>query len=51
METLLATAFGCYVDIQRGKADQLTEAARAIFRAAEDQSALAADAMLVVICK
>lgn len=47
METLIATAFGRYVDLQRGEADQLTEAAAEIFRASEEQSSLSPDALLV----
>ena len=51
METLIATAFGRYVDLQRGEADQLTEAAAEIFRASEEQSSLSPDALLVPLCK
>ena len=51
METLIATSFGRYVDIQRGENDQLTEAADIIFRANDESSSFAADAMLVSLCK
>ena len=47
----MATAFGWYVDVQRGEADQLTEAAAEIVRALADQSSLSPDALLVLLCK
>ena len=51
METLIATAFGRYVDFQRGEANELTEAAAEIIRALADQSSLSPDALLVPLCK
>lgn len=36
METILATAFGRVIDIQRGESDQLTEAAAAVFSSAHE---------------
>ena len=38
METILAIAFGRVIDLQRGESDQLTEAASAIFRGAQEGS-------------
>ena len=51
METLIATAFGRYVDVQRGEADQITEAAGDIFRLSEEGAALSPDTVLVGVCK
>ena len=51
METLIATAFGRYVDLLRGEADQLTEAADKVFRSADEQSSLSPDALLVPLCE
>jgi cytochrome P450 len=49
METLIATAFGRYVAVQRGEADDITKAADAIFRATEESSAEAPDAVLATL--
>ena len=51
METLVATAFGRYVDIQKGEADQLTEAAATIFRMNDEESNISPDGLLVALCK
>ena len=51
METLIATAFGQYVNVQRGEADHLTKGAKAIFRSAEDGSVLSTDILEVVLCR
>ena len=51
LETLIATAFGRYVDLQRGEADQLTEAAAEFFRATLEESSFSPDALLVLLCK
>ena len=51
METLIATAFGRYVNIQRGEADQITQGANSIFRAAEDGSPNAPDVLMALLCK
>jgi thromboxane-A synthase len=49
METLIATAFGRYVNIQRGEADQITQGANSIFRAAEDGSPNAPDVLMALL--
>ena len=52
METLIATAFGRYVDIQRGEADQLTDAAAAIFKGLQEGDAkISPEALLVGLCE
>ena len=51
METLIATAFGRHVNIQRGEADQITQGANSIFRAAEDGSPNAPDVLMALLCK
>ena len=40
METILATAFGCTVDVQGGESDQMVEAAYYLFRLCEERSSL-----------
>ena len=40
METILATAFGCTVDVQGGESDQLVEAAYYVSRLCEERSSL-----------
>ena len=51
METLIATAFGRYVNIQRGEADQLTDAANVVFRASGEGSPQAPDILIATLCK
>ena len=51
METMIATAFGRYVNIQRGEADQLTEAANTVFRSSEEGSPEAPDLLRAILCK
>ena len=50
LETLLATAFGRYVAVQKGEANQLTKAAGDIFRLNEDGHALSPDTLLLALC-
>ena len=38
MEVILAVAFGRVVNVQRGEADKLTEAAQTIFAGAQEKS-------------
>lgn len=47
METILASAFGCQVDIQRGEADQLTKAAKYVFEQLKEGQ-FSRDAVVVV---
>ena len=51
METLIATAFGRYVDVQRGEADQITQCAYNILRANNDGSQQSPDVMLTILCE
>ena len=39
METILATAFGCAVNVQGGESNELTEAANIIFQSQNEGSA------------
>ena len=51
METIIATAFGQYVNVQRGEADHLTKGAMAIFHSAKDDSMLSVDISVALLCK
>ena len=51
MESLITTAFGQYVNVQRGEADHLTKGATAIIRSAEDGSVLSNNIITAVLCK
>ena len=51
METLIATAFGRFVNIQRGEADQITQGANVLFRANEEGSPQAPDLLIAILCK
>ena len=51
METLMATAFGQDVAVQRGEGDQVSKAADTVFRAAEEGSALSVDVLGLILCE
>lgn len=51
METLMATAFGQDVAVQRGEGDQVTKAANTVFRAAEEGSAISLEFLTFILCK
>ena len=51
METILATAFGRVVDIQRGESDDMTAAANNQFRQLEEGKATSAEFLLVLMSK
>ena len=51
METILATAFGRKIDIQRGESDKLTEAAATIFSDTHEQKKSSAVFILVILSK
>ena len=51
METLIATAFGRYVNLQRGEADLITEDAKELFSATHEEAALSPDTLLVCLCR
>jgi thromboxane-A synthase len=47
LETLIATAFGRYVNLQRGEADQLTEAASTVFHESTEGASLEPFVLLI----
>ena len=51
METILATAFGRIVNIQRGESDELTKAANDLFRRAEEGNLTSRGSLVVLISK
>lgn len=51
METILATAFGRTVNVQRGESDQIVEAAYYIFRLSEEGSSFSIAILLPLISK
>jgi cytochrome P450 len=48
-ESLIATAFGRYVNLQRGEADQITEDARGVIQSSEDEATLSPDTLLICL--
>ncbi len=51
METILATAFGRVVNIQRGEADELTKAAHDLFRRAEEGQSTSRGSIVLLTSK
>jgi hypothetical protein len=51
METILATALGCAVNVQGGESDELTKAANIIFRSLDEGSATNFHLMIVLSSK
>ena len=51
METILATAFGCVVNIQRGESHQLLEAASTVFKVAEEGKKMSKFFITMLLCK
>ena len=51
MELLIATAFGRYVNLQRGEADTITENARKVLTLGQEEAALSPDTMLACLCR
>ena len=49
METILATAFGRTVNVQRGESDQIVEAAYYIFRLSEEGSSFSIAVLLPLL--
>ena len=49
METILVTAFGRVINLQCGEANQLTQAAAAMFGAAHEDQGLPVDAIMVIL--
>ena len=49
METILATAFGRVINLQRGEANQLTQAAAAVFGGVQEDQGLPLDAITVIL--
>jgi len=51
METILATAFGRVIDIQRGEGDQLTNACAAAFSILHEGTKRSPEHMFLMLCK
>ena len=51
METILATAFGRVIDVQRGDSDELTMAVDSIFRGVQEGQSLDARSIILVLSK
>lgn len=51
METILATAFGQVMDVQRGESDELLTAADSIFRNTKEGQLLDAAAIIMILSK
>lgn len=51
METILATAFGRVIDIQRGESDELTAAVDSIFRGAQEGQSMDGAVLNLLISK
>ena len=51
METIVAIAFGRYIDIQNGEQDELTEAAGKIFTTAQEDQVFSLQVTEFVLCK
>lgn len=51
METILATAFGRVIDVQRGESDELTTAVDSIFRGTEEGQSLDAAVIILMLSK
>ena len=49
METILTTAFGRIINLQRGEANQLTQAAAAVFGGVQEDQGLPLDAITVIL--
>lgn len=50
METILATAFGRVVNIQRGEADKLADAANVLFAGSQTGGSFAAARLSLILC-
>ena len=50
METILATAFGRVVDIQRGEADEITKVCTSLFSQARKRITYA-ELLIILICE
>ena len=51
METILATAFGRVVNVQRGESDELTKAAHARFRQLEEGQSTSRETVVMLTSK
>ena len=49
METVLATAFGRVIDLQRGEADQLTDACATIFSGLQEGKGLSGEFIILLL--
>jgi len=51
METIVATAFGRVIDIQRGEGDQLTQACATVFSVFQEGTSVSLESMVLVLCE
>ncbi len=51
METILATAFGRKVNVQRGENDQIIEAAQGLFESSTEDSGLSFLVLMPIFCE
>ena len=51
METILAIAFGRVINLQRGEADQLTEAIHKLFTGLQEGQTLSRDTLVFIVGK
>ena len=50
MESLIATAFGRYVNLQRGEADKITKEAKEVFKSTQEESVISPQVILACLC-
>ena len=51
MESLVAVAFGRYVGLQNGEANQLTDAASILFQSQQESHSKSPEVMLLFLCE
>ena len=51
METIIASAFGRVIEIQKGQSDELTEAAEVIFNTSRDKEMTSIPFMVMLLSK
>ena len=50
-ESLIATAFGRYVNLQRGEADQITDDAKKVLKTTQEEAAISPATLLACLCR
>ena len=50
LESLIATAFGRYVSLQRGEADKITEDAKEVFKSTQEEAVISPQVILACLC-